>query len=794
MKYFCLFFLIVFTGSSGLFAQLSWPEGIIGGLQHTGAVHFYAEPGTLEVKLYRQGVTGRGAADRGLTAILTGPDGTIHAEEKMSDPGREQLQTVRLRAEVQHAGVFTLLLSANQDQYLTNQQIGFSSNVAKFMINSGVGHADKKREEAIMITGNDRPFSIFFKPVTDVLDISVTHLKQPAEKVLILNSAGIVVRELVPDNGKVSVSGLAAGKSGIWEIRLPAKGGRVLVKGLNDEFPENKKALPVWTTDRKSYFELGDIHWLLAPRRVSAQLGERNSGVFDFTVFNNSAEPMPVDLEIESGSSKFKKLALDQTRVVVEPGKEAKVQVLYESATAAGDLQRFKLIARNRKTGLQTSAFGEVRAAATGAGMHLPIQLRLFEHDQFQFAHKVDYPRDNQFYFDASNRPWMITSKGIRVLSDMGWTILPLPLKGRITYPSTQMGSDKDGNMYAIAECDGVSYLVRVSTPALAVSLLRLPGDGDYYLETFMGGKVSAHLPVLTRYTLDKSKAQVGVWAKVHELMLFVPEVVKGKLSLVDSVKISTNCVGMSAHSGIPNTMASDGDLVHLVWGETSPPERKDPGMPTYSATYDRKTGKLSLSSFLAYSPPVNDVHNISSILVSEDGRRHVIIGAHGRPFQYLSAEPGKTTWSTPVNISKLGQTYIGAVMDLQGRIHLVCRVWRAGEDFKGKFEAALYYQRMNADGHWNEQVPMALPPLPGYSIYYHRVMMDRRGSMLVSFGYWSTWSAYRESYRDAPSVRNLANFRMVLVSSDGGHWNTLTGDALEKGIQKDAWRREGSR
>ncbi len=776
---------LLFSGAARtLAAQSVWPEGVIGGLRHTGAVHFYAKPGKLEVTVYRQGTAPRAGSDRGLIASLTGPDGALLAEAGLEDVQVQPLQSVTLAAEVENEGVYTLFFTANQDQYLTSQQIGFSTNAEKFMINSGVGHTDTKREEPIQLTGDDRPFSVFFTPNHREVSLSVSQLGTLAGEVTLRNPSGVPVRSEMIRDGAVRLSGVPADQPGLWELRLPAQRGRILIDGLNHEFDGTRKPLPVWTTDRKAYFDLGAVHWLLAPRRVSAQVQKGDRGSFEFSVFNNTGSEMPVRLHVKPVGDVFRLLSADRRELVVAPGKEQKIQVSYVlKAPLTDQAVNFYVLAEEIKTGLKSVSLAEIRPENKDISMGLPIRLRLFEHDQFQFSHKPGYPRDNQFYFDRDNRPWMIGTDGIRVLTGKGWTTLKLPLNGKISYPYTNMGSDREGNMYAVAEAEGAAHLVRVNAATLKPAMLRLPAGGGYYLETFMGGKESVHLPVLTRYLRDSTKKELGRWGKVHKLVLYVPEYSRGALRIRDSVLVSDNCVGMSAHSGMPNTMASDGDLVHLVWGETSPPEKKDPGVPTYTITYDRKNRKLGKPVFLAYSPPVNDAHNISSILVSKDGRRHVVIGAHGRPFQYLSAPRHSDSWSSPVNISTLGQTYVGAVMDPGGRIHLVCRVWRDGRVSPGRFEAALYYQRMEADGTWSEQVPMALPPLPGYSIYYQRAMMDRKGNIMVSFGYWSTWSAYRESYRNPPTVRNLASYRMVLESPDGKRWNTLTERKLLTGM-----------
>jgi hypothetical protein len=238
--------------------------------------------------------------------------------------------------------------------------------------------------------------------------------------------------------------------------------------------------------------------------------------------------------------------------------------------------------------------------------------------------------------------------------------------------------------------------------------------------------------------------------------------------------------VGFSSHSGVTNPVAADGDKLHFIWGDTSDPQKNDPGVPTYTATYDRKTGALSKPILLAYSPPVNDIHNMSTILVDSSGQRHAIIGSHGAPFQYLHADAGSDNWSKPQPITDVGQTYVGAVLDAQDGIHLFCRTWRRGEKFPGVMDAALYYQHKPKGAPWETAKPFALAALPGYSVFYHRLTADRAGRLYLSFEYWSTWSPYRESYPDA------AKRLLYFTSADAGkRWEMVTTPALAATIIK---------
>src|SRR5690606_24630023 len=131
--------------------------------------------------------------------------------------------------------------------------------------------------------------------------------------------------------------------------------------------------------------------------------------------------------------------------------------------------------------------------------------------------------------------------------------------------------------------------------------------------------------------------------------------------------------------------------------------------------TYHRNNAVLSPKVFIAHAPPVNDVHNTSSILMDSRQNRHIITGAHNRPFIHRTAAKGSERWSAPEQVSTLEQTYVGALPDAHAGIHLLYRIWQRGSHFPGLFNTALYYQYKTAEvgTTWSDPQPFALPALP---------------------------------------------------------------------------------
>jgi hypothetical protein len=212
---------------------------------------------------------------------------------------------------------------------------------------------------------------------------------------------------------------------------------------------------------------------------------------------------------------------------------------------------------------------------------------------------------------------------------------------------------------------------------------------------------------------------------------------------------------------------------VHVAWGEATDPEVKVPGLPAYVATYDRETGQLSKPALIGYGAPPNDIHNSPSITMDSEGYLHVLGGTHGQPFPYArSLQPNDAGggWTEPAILGEgLSQTYIGAVCGPDGTLHLAYRLWRSGEPYPHSSYATLAYQRKRPGQPWEEPRILVVAPFSEYSVYYHRLTIDHRGRLFLSYDYWSTYWFYRNDH--------YGDRRAVLMSPDGGDTWKLAGD-----------------
>lgn len=210
--------------------------------------------------------------------------------------------------------------------------------------------------------------------------------------------------------------------------------------------------------------------------------------------------------------------------------------------------------------------------------------------------------------------------------------------------------------------------------------------------------------------------------------------------------------------------------------------------MPTYVVTYDQATGELSPKVLLGHGPPANDVHNVPAITMDSTGTLHVIIGSHGEAFQYtqsLRPNDSQSGWTPAAPVLSAGyvdektpapgsgrQTYASLVCDPSDTLHIAYRQWRRNVDeyHPGQIYAALSVQSKPRDKKWGPAQPRVIPPVSGYSVYYHKLTIDRSGGLYLSYNYWTEENSYREYFPEAHHHRALQ------TSADGGKtWKLAT-------------------
>jgi len=228
-------------------------------------------------------------------------------------------------------------------------------------------------------------------------------------------------------------------------------------------------------------------------------------------------------------------------------------------------------------------------------------------------------------------------------------------------------------------------------------------------------------------------------------------------------ILVTTNCFGCSNHSGGYSFAATVGNRTHVVYGEVA--QERGRGNPTYIATIDRNEGRIVAKHLLAMaSPAVPDRHATPVIAADSQGFLHVICGSHNEPFLYLrSRKPNSITdgWTTPRKVGGK-QTYATLVCDPQDHLHTIYRV----------HPKLLYRHKPASADEWSAPATLAHPPdlHTGYTIYYHRLFIDRRGALYASFTFMETHTGSQGRYP-----------RYLAMSEDhGATWQLATTDKFK--------------
>ena len=141
------------------------------------------------------------------------------------------------------------------------------------------------------------------------------------------------------------------------------------------------------------------------------------------------------------------------------------------------------------------------------------------------------------------------------------------------------------------------------------------------------------------------------------------------------------------------------------------------------------------------------------------------LTGTHGQPFPYSrSLEPNDagSGWTEPELIGDARQTYIGLVCGADDTLYAAFRMWRTNtEPHPLSTHATLAYQRKRPGQPWEEPRVLIVSPFSEYSVFYHRLTIDRAGRLFLSYDYWSTYWFYRTDHR--------GDRRAVLMSPDQG-------------------------
>lgn len=774
--------------SSGGQKEVRWAVGGCGG------AYFLAPPGPLVIDVYKRDLHRRNTVSE-LRAILAGPDRQVLQEVRIPDDGRKgpgpgPWQWARLTAEVPRKGIYVLNITVSNDRYGEEIAWGFQTNCRRYVVETARGHRDAPHEEPLVLLCPDQAGQIAFQPRLGEMKLEITGLPPPLRFVELRDAKGLLLATVPVDpkgRAEYRFPGAKTRQNTPWRILLPKLQGTIHLDGLTRWEPDDPAPhIACWTPEPESWFSWLENRWLLTPycRLIYGEPGQQGS--LRFEVHNNAPRPRKIHLAVElpkdAGADGGDQVWLSRSTLQLAPRQTEEVWLHY-TIPARGQMECFVRVQPAEDP--EFSTYSSVHLIAGPAPwkkpLRMPLVLKPYAHENQQWGYLPTYPLDSQPYFDLQNRPWIVSGRGL-VHWEAGrwqWGDLSQLVNRRVpgfsgryfSSATSKVAFDREGNIYLVAQSGKQAALLHSADGGKSFTAYLLPSGGEktqgpqrFDLEEFTGHNLLEGPPPVLRYTLTRKDPQ-HFWRWIHTLELIVGEKKQGQIEFHRPVVLSRQCIGLAAHSGIPSSVVSQQGRVHVVWAEATDPAEKVPGVPTYVATYDSHSRLLSKPVLVGYGPPPNDVHNSPSITMDSRGYLHVLCGTHGRPFPYArSVRPNDSaSWTEAKVVGEgLEQTYIGMVCGPDDTLYIAYRLWqRRQPPHPLSTYAALAFQRKPADRPWQDPQILVIPPFSEYSVYYHRLTIDRQGRVFLLYDYWSTHWFYRNDHR--------GRRRALLFSPDGG-------------------------
>jgi len=770
----CFLFLTLVSWAAAAKPQLPKEEPLLMG--GCGGIYILADPGLLEVEIFKRDLNRRGAPTE-LRAILAGPDRMVLKEVCIPDDGKPRgkgpgpLQSVRLSYPVTRRGVYVVNVTVSNDRYGTDIRWGFRTTAKKYLVETARGHKDERHTEPIVLTSPGRPADICFHPRKEAFSIEASGLPPSVKQLLLFDSSGSLVLKLPVSKGKAVGTAPPAtkGRHAPWRLHLPRAQAIVRIEGLTSW--ERTDLCPdscLWTPDPASWFPFLKYRWILFPYNVTVYGEKGRTKEISFRIHNNSFKKADFSLSVEFPGSCWP-VEIDRRRITLRARSQGNVTLRFE-IPPDGEAR----ICHIRAKPLPDPAFSTYSTLIVKAGeppasraLRLPISLDPYRHENQKFGWLPDFPVQWEPYFDLENTPFIRGDKQLFFLSGGKWKqpeSIPIPV--RTTKSDSKIAFDKDNDVYLITKSGGKAYLLHSRDRGRTFRAYDIGGSGAYDIEQFSGHNTPEGPPAIVRAVFLSRDPKV-FWRWIYRLELIIVEKRGERLLIHKPVVLSQKCLGVASHSGVPSAVVSRGSRVHVIWAEATDPSIKVPGTPAYVVTYDKAKGRLLGDPVLiGYGAPPNDVHNRPSIVMDSRGYLHALTGTHGSPFNYARSLKPNTAhegWTKPQSVGRgLPQTYIGFVCGRDDTLHLVFRLWRRRKKpFPLAIHATLAYQRKPPGKSWEPPRILVEAAFSEYSIFYHRLTIDRIGRLFLSYDYWSTYWFYRNDYP--------ADHRALIMSEDGG-------------------------
>lgn len=285
-----------------------------------------------------------------------------------------------------------------------------------------------------------------------------------------------------------------------------------------------------------------------------------------------------------------------------------------------------------------------------------------------------------------------------------------------------------------------------------------------------------------------------GVWASRHKLYVVRPRFEGDALVLPEPKLVSSYALCPVQCAGGSSYAATAGGRTYFVFARVAPLGTAT--TPTYASYFDHASGAVAPRVLIGGAPPANDSHCTPGLCLDSKGYLHVVMGSHGRSFQYSrSVRPYDVrgwTRKQPVLLSGLkvagtdadgrgSQTYVSLACDQTDTLHLLFRQSRKGVDKYrgGRRHDTLSYQRKAPGRKWTKPVVLVRSPSV-YAQFYQKLAVDRSGRLFAAGAFWTD--------HEPTSTRLYCRFRcrFVLFSGDAGsNWSLATSEDFASGFEE---------
>ncbi len=769
-----------------MLASSAWAFTIPTAARGGKVVSMQAAQGELTITMHKRDLNIYSGADV-LTAVLFTAQGTELGTLTIPDDGKLEKgggygepQTAQLTVAVEEAGICRLQIAGAGGDFVW----GLEANVDRAVVAGD-----------ITFSHGEPAGQLYFMPPAKAFKIMAYALHDPGRgQMPLYDDKGELIHQFdLSTTGEEQTLEVEEGeRGGVWRFDIEHLDVKMEISGVKQ-----------WTTEPDAHFVAEDLRWLLLPYRQARYLNPGDEAVIEWTLRNTGKVASAFELSVKADDGLMAEILEPDGAELFKSGASVKVlaRVTAAAGCGIGDALGVSLIATSiEEPELTVSRAVEIRVGESPVGkpLDLPITLRRYEHENVQFGYAPDY-MTNEVYFNEENRPFirertvsMYGTNSLFVLEDDGWIERPFIDAIRAAFPDyrTAYGGGGfqgakwafDGEGWAYTIVRGVLESTRQSmviyTPDRGETFLVEPLPGSAFdIEQFTGHNALDRVPPILTYTF--TEAHPARFAGYNDLNIYLPEKRDGALELGEPIFVAPGCLGSCQHSGGPASMATRGGKTHIVWGEIAPDDA--PGVPTYVATLDHATRTVGAKVLLGYGPPVNDVHNVPAVTQDSEGYLHVLIGSHGQPFHYVhSLQPDDAYggWTEPVEALSAGhitedtdedgdgrQTYISLVCGPDDTLYSAFRQWRRTPDehLPDQTFAALSVQAKPKGEEWGPAQPIVVPPVPGYSIYYHKLTIDRSGNLYLSYNHWTSDLTYQDDFPDK------YHHRAIVTSRDGG-------------------------